>query len=124
MNKNKLKKESEPVISLLIRDLAAGGAQKQSVLLANSLANDYSVTLMVQHKIKLNSLLYEIIDQSKVNLVFLNGSFLTRLIFLSIYVFEIDRTLASSSFLRLCALIIRIPANRSLTTSVRSENDA
>jgi glycosyltransferase involved in cell wall biosynthesis len=79
MKKYKYKKESKPVICLLIRDLTAGGAQKQSVLLANSLANDYLVTLMVQHKISLNSSLYEIINHSKVNLVFLKGNFLTRL---------------------------------------------
>ncbi len=86
MKKYKYKEVPDPNICLLIRDLTAGGAQKQSIILANLLAGDYNVTLMVQHKDPINNRFYEMIDQSVVKLVILKGNFLKKLIYCIHYI--------------------------------------
>ncbi len=63
-------------VAILIPTLLKGGAEKQSVLLANVLSKNYDVSLIVLKGGSIESSLFEILDQDKVEVFKLNKGFI------------------------------------------------
>jgi glycosyltransferase involved in cell wall biosynthesis len=66
-------------VSILIRALKSGGAEKQSVLLAKALNDDYRVFLVVQRGNVVEQKFIDFISENGLNLVLLKGSLYQRL---------------------------------------------
>jgi glycosyltransferase involved in cell wall biosynthesis len=69
-----------PAIAIIIRTLGIGGAEKQSILLANNLSDHYNVHLIVQYGNVIDEKHAGILNKESVILHKLNGSWLSKLI--------------------------------------------
>ncbi|MBI9061711.1 MAG: glycosyltransferase family 4 protein [Marinilabiliaceae bacterium] len=69
---------NKKTIGIVIRSLKIGGAEKQSVLLAKSLAAHYRVFLFIQYPI-IETQLNDYIQNSSIHLILLRGNFLQKI---------------------------------------------
>jgi glycosyltransferase involved in cell wall biosynthesis len=69
--------EESKGIGIIIRTLSVGGAEKQSVLLANALASHHRVYLFIQYPI-VDSRIIDLVDRDNVRLITLKGNFLSK----------------------------------------------
>jgi glycosyltransferase involved in cell wall biosynthesis len=69
--------EGSKGIGIIIRTLSVGGAEKQSVLLANALASYHRVYLFIQYPI-VDSRIIDLVNRDKVRLITLNGNFFSK----------------------------------------------
>lgn len=66
-------------ITIIVKNLASGGAEKQAVLLANALATRYSTHLIVWNGVKVHDRYLEMLADSPVEVHCVTGSYFARL---------------------------------------------
>ena len=66
-------------ITIIVKNLASGGAEKQAVLLANALATRYSTHLIVWNGVKVHDRYLEMLADSPVEVHCVKGSYFARL---------------------------------------------
>lgn len=76
---HKLMTNKNTNISILIGTLGKGGAEKQSLLLANALKDSYKVTLLIQNSEKSDKEYMNFLLNEEINHICLNGGFFSRL---------------------------------------------
>jgi len=67
-------------IGIVINTLLAGGAEKQAVLLSNILSNQYKIYLFVLYGEYIEDRLYDLIDKSRIRVIFFKGNILNTFI--------------------------------------------